>query len=74
LSNLLQLAALGLAAAATVRYAGVNAGLLVIAAILFLIALALDGGEIQIAELARNGARRIGRVFQPIEDDPEDLD
>lgn len=59
LSNLFQLAAFGVADAATWRFAGSNAGLVVAAAVLFILGLATEGVTIDVAGLV---ARSTGRI------------
>jgi hypothetical protein len=62
-SGFVQLVGLGVADAATWRFAGSNAGLLVAAAVLVLIGFAMDGGEIDAVGAVGKLLARLGGLL-----------
>jgi hypothetical protein len=63
-ANLVQLAGFGFADLAAWRFAGPNAGFLCIAATLFILGLALEGGEIDVAGAVGRGLEAVGRFLR----------
>jgi hypothetical protein len=70
-SGFVQLIGFGLADAATWRFAGSNAGLLVAAAIVVLIGFAMDGGEIDAVGAAGHLLQWLGGLLSRHDEAPE---